>query len=113
MKGTPMNFDLDHLAPHRDRQFVSIGYVCGLLQIMPAQLATLMEDCDIHFAQVVDGCGFLLVEDAERVAEKARDVYREISESRPPRSTSSPPRQAVTARRSWPGSTSSPTRVRR
>ncbi|MCC7084840.1 MAG: hypothetical protein IT427_07525 [Pirellulales bacterium] len=72
------NSEFDHLAPPRQRQLVSIGFLCQLLQCLPGQICTLMEDSDIFFAQTVDGIGFVSLPDAERIAEKCRDVRREI-----------------------------------
>jgi hypothetical protein len=71
----------DHLAPSRDDQYLSMGMVCQVLQCVPGQLRVLMEDCDIKFAEVRDGIGWLLVEDAERIAEKCRDVRKEIHDA--------------------------------
>jgi hypothetical protein len=70
--------DFQHLIPGPDRQLVSTGFVCQLLQILPKQMYVLMEDCEIQFQQIVDGVGFLLLADAERVAEKCGDVRKEI-----------------------------------
>ena len=72
--------DLEHLAPSRDHQFVSMGFLCQLLQVNLGQLRTLMEECEIKFARVVDGIGYFCVADAEAVAAKCRDVRKEIHE---------------------------------
>jgi hypothetical protein len=69
----------DEFAPPRDQQFVGMAYVMQLLQIMPAQLKTLMEETNVKFAQTVDGVGLFLIADAERLAAKCRDVRAEIS----------------------------------
>ena len=71
----------DHLAPPGDKQFVSMGYVMQLLQIMPAQLKTLMESAKVRFSQTVDGIGYLSVADAELVAAKCIDVRKEIHDT--------------------------------
>ncbi len=68
----------DHLAPARDRQLVSVGYLCGLLQILPGQLRVLMEDCEVKFAEVRDGVGYVLVADAETLAAKNNELREEI-----------------------------------
>jgi hypothetical protein len=73
--------DFDHLAPERERQIVSMGFVCGTLRILPGQLKVLMEACDIKFSQLVDGVGYLSVADAEEVARKCRDVLKEIHDA--------------------------------
>jgi hypothetical protein len=73
--------DLDHLAPEPDRQFVSVGFIGQLLQILPGQLRVLMEESDIKFALVLDGVGYLSVADAATVAAKCRDVRQEIHDS--------------------------------
>lgn len=70
--------EFDHLAPEPEKQFVSLGYLCGLLQVLPGQLKVLMEDCKINFSMVLDGVGYLTVADAERVADKCREVRDEI-----------------------------------
>lgn len=72
--------DFDDFAPNRDQQFVSMGYICQLLQILPGQLKVLMQDCEIKFSQVLDGVGYLSIADAESVAEKCCEVRKEISD---------------------------------
>jgi hypothetical protein len=73
--------EFDHLSPERDKQILSMGFVCGTLKIMPGQLRVLMEACDVKFSQIIDGCGYLSVADAEEVARKCRDVLREIHDA--------------------------------
>jgi hypothetical protein len=73
--------DFDQLAPERDQQFCSLGFICQLLQIVPTQLQVLMEDSGLRFAMVLDGIGYLTVADAERLAEKCRDVRQEIHDT--------------------------------
>lgn len=70
--------DFDSLAPPRDQQFLSMGYAGQILQVMPAQLKVLMLECNVRFAKVVDGVGYLLVEDAETLAAKCRDIRKEM-----------------------------------
>lgn len=72
--------DLDHLAPDQEWRYVSTGFLCQLLQIVPGQLATLMEAAEVRFALVLDGVGYLMVRDAEAVAAKVRDIRNEIAE---------------------------------
>lgn len=72
--------ECDHLAPDRDRQFISLGHFCGMFQILPSQLRGLMEDCGVSFSEVRDGIGYLTIPDAEKVGTKCRDILREISE---------------------------------
>jgi hypothetical protein len=72
--------DFDDLAPDRDWQFVSLGSMCGLLQCLPAQLKVLMEATDVRFALVLDGVGYLRVADAETVAAKCRDCWKELAD---------------------------------
>ena len=66
-----MQADLERFCPPRDRQYVSVGSVCGLLQLMPAELAVLMDGAQVRFALVLDGCGYLSISDAELVANAA------------------------------------------
>lgn len=73
-----MSDEFDGLTPNASQQFVSMGYLCGLLQILPGQLKVLMEAADVRFAQIVDGVGYLTVTDATTVAEKCREVRAEI-----------------------------------
>ena len=68
----------DHLAPSRDEQYLSMGFVCQVLQCVPGQLKVLMEDIDVKFAMILDGIGYVCVEDAERIAERCRDIRKEI-----------------------------------
>jgi hypothetical protein len=68
----------DHLAPERSEQFLSMGFVCQHLQILPGQLRVLMEDTGVKFSQVVDGIGYLSIADAEAVAAKCVEVRKEI-----------------------------------
>ena len=76
-----MNIRLDsfeEFSPAPERCIISMGCLMQLLQIMPAQLKVLMEQCDVKFSQLVDGVGYLTVDDAEKVAEKCRDHVKEM-----------------------------------
>ena len=74
-----MNFpDFDHLAPERDKQFLSMGFLMQLVQITPGQLRVLMEETGVQFSEVRDGIGYVTHNDAIKVLEKCRDVRQEI-----------------------------------
>jgi hypothetical protein len=76
-----MNFpDMDHLAPDNHEQYVSMGFICQLLQILPGQLKVLCEECEVKFALVLDGVPYLRLKDSEQVAAMCRDVRKEICE---------------------------------
>src|SRR5262245_59268520 len=74
----PAACDFSEFEPPRSEQFISTGYMLGLLQIMPAQLRLLMREAKVSFARSVDGQGQLSIFDAEKVAAKCRDLNMEI-----------------------------------
>lgn len=71
----------DQFQPDREDQFLSTGYFCGMFQILPGQLAVLMEDSCIKFSQVIDGVGYLNVPDALIIGRRCNEVRGEISEA--------------------------------
>jgi hypothetical protein len=64
------------------QQYIGVGSLCQFLQILPAQLQTLMEAAGIaQFDLSLDGVCYLTGAHAERVAEKCREVRQEISDA--------------------------------
>ena len=51
--------DMSEFEAPRSETFVSMGYICGLLQIMPSQLRLAMRDVRVSFSRSVDGVGLL------------------------------------------------------
>jgi hypothetical protein len=67
--------------PSRDQQFVSAGNLCGLMQILPGQLGVLMEDRRIRFGMILDGVGYLTVDDAEIIGERLKEIRQELTDA--------------------------------
>jgi hypothetical protein len=70
----------DDFAPPPESQLIGVGSLCGLLQVMPPQLRTLMEATGVRFSLILDGVGFLTLADAARLAEHCHDVRQEIAD---------------------------------
>lgn len=64
--------------PGRDQQFVSTGKLCNLCSILPGQLRVLMENKNIRFAMILDGVGYVTVDDAEMLAARCNEIREEI-----------------------------------
>jgi len=71
----------DKFEAPREQQFVSTGYLCGSLKILPKQLQVLMADCHITFSMEIDDVGFLSVPDGELIARRYGEVYAEIADA--------------------------------
>jgi hypothetical protein len=69
---------MSEFEPPRQGQLVSMGYLCGLLQITPSQLKIAMREVRVTFSLCLDGVGLLRVADAEAVAKKVAELHKEI-----------------------------------
>lgn len=68
----------ESLNPEPGDRTYSVGYVCFNLQILPGQLAVLMEAAGVTFARMADGVPMLDGHSFIAVAEKAEAVRGEI-----------------------------------
>ncbi len=68
------------LAPPPDRQYYSIGFVCGMIQQTPDFVLGLMRQANVQFAQTQDGIGLIRGDDLQKMASFLADVREEVQD---------------------------------
>ncbi|QDT56894.1 hypothetical protein Pan44_49560 [Caulifigura coniformis] len=76
-----MNPDFQQFAPADDQQFVSMGFLCSMLGLLPAQICVVMQDAGIRFGMVVDCVGHFRVKDAETIANRCSSLKKELADA--------------------------------
>ena len=76
-----MNPGFEKFAPVEDMQFCSMGMLCQLAQVLPAQVRIAMQDAGIRFAMTMDGTGYLYVQDAEVIAKRCNAMRKELDDA--------------------------------
>ena len=76
-----MNPEFQKFAPPDGQQFVSMGFLCSLLQLVPAQICAVMEASDVRFSMLMDCVGYFSVKDAELLSERCNSLRKEIADA--------------------------------
>lgn len=73
-------FDVRHF-PSKDRQFLSVGYLCQLLVVTPGQLIVLMEATGVEVTAMVDGIAYFDGDATQVLVNKLNQLRKEIADA--------------------------------
>ena len=66
------------LAPPPERQYYSVGFVCGMIQRSPDFVFHLMRQAGVEFAWTQDGIGLIRGDGLQKMAAIVRDVREDV-----------------------------------
>jgi len=72
---------LNAFRPEPQDCWYSVGYSCEALQVVPGQLAVMMEECDVAFRRQVDGVGQIRGDDFLKLLDLRSQIHEEFSEA--------------------------------
>ncbi|QDT54771.1 hypothetical protein Pan44_28080 [Caulifigura coniformis] len=76
-----MDQNFQQFAPADDMQFLSMGGLCGMLGLLPAQICVVMQETGIKFAMVLNTVGYFTVKDAETIANRCSSLKKELADA--------------------------------
>ncbi len=66
------------LAPPPERQYYSLGFVCGMIQQRPAFVERLMRAAEVEFSWTQDGIGVIRGDDLQKMAAALAEMRDEV-----------------------------------